>query len=101
MTVNELICLLNECDPDAEVRIMCQEGYPFENGVKGVAIREEFAGEECECFDRRIVDPHEEGCPAADEPEYGDGLQPNDVFIVEGRQERYGSKKAWEMVRGW
>jgi hypothetical protein len=34
------------------------------------------------------------------EPEYGAGLQPNDVFIVEGRQERYGSKKAWEVVRG-
>jgi hypothetical protein len=27
-----------------------------------------------------------------------DGLQANDVFIVEGRQERYGSKTAWQLV---
>jgi hypothetical protein len=27
-----------------------------------------------------------------------DDLQGNDVFIVEGRQERHGDKKAWELV---
>jgi hypothetical protein len=33
-------------------------------------VREEFAGGECECYDRGSVDPHEDGCPAAEEPDY-------------------------------
>jgi len=63
MTVNELIGLLQECDPEAEVRIMSQEGWPFENGV---AVREEFGGEECNC-EYGIGEPHEEGCAAEDD----------------------------------
>jgi hypothetical protein len=31
---------------------------------------------------------HEEGCPADDEPEFGDGCEARDVFILEGLQER-------------
>ena len=97
MTVGELIALLSECDEDAEVRIMSQEGWPFENGVRGVAVREDFPNDDCEC-DHRIAEPHEEGCPAEDDivPE---GCASNDVFIVEGEQERYGNKAAWEVYR--
>jgi hypothetical protein len=63
----------------------------------GVATRFEFPGEDCEC-DRRIDEPHEEGCPADDES-YPEGCEANDVFIVEGDQERYGNKAAWEVCR--
>jgi hypothetical protein len=56
---------------------MSQEGWPFENAIRGIAVREEFAGEECECYDRRRVDPHEDGCPAAEEPDYDGTLRPN------------------------
>ena len=28
-----------------------------------------------------------------------EGCAPNDVFIIEGEQERYGDKSAWEVVR--
>ena len=98
MTVSELMELLEGCDPDAEVRIMSQEGWPFECRVAGVAVREAFGDEECEC-DHRFVDPHEEGCPALGEPEYPEATAANDVFIVEGSQERYGSKRAWEACR--
>jgi len=89
--------LLECCDPEAEVRIMSQEGWPFENGIKGVAVRFEFPAEDCECV-HRIDEPHEEGCPALDDvvPE---GCAANDVFIVEGDQERYGHKAAWEVCR--
>lgn len=92
MTVNELRELLEGCDPEAEVRIMSQESWPFENAIRGVAVREDFAGEACEC------EPHEEGCPAEDDaaPE---NRAANDVFIVEGEQERYGDKSAWEVLR--
>ena len=98
MTVSELINRLEECDPEAEVRIMMQESWPFECEVDGVAVREEFGAESCDC-DRRLDEPHEEGCPAADDEDYGEGLKGNDVFIVEGRQERYGSKDAWLAAR--
>ncbi|MEX0781208.1 MAG: hypothetical protein WD557_01050 [Dehalococcoidia bacterium] len=97
MRVGELIALLSDCDEDAEVRIMSQEGWPFENGVRGVAVRSEFPNEDCDC-DPRWDRKHEDGCPATDDvvPE-GDSL--NDVFIVEGGQERYGNTAAWEVAR--
>ena len=98
MTVAELIELLQDCDPEAEVRTMTQENWPFENAIAGIAVREDFAGEPCDC-DHRINEPHEEGCPAIDRDEYDDGMAANDVFIVEGQQERYGDKEAWLVAR--
>ena len=98
MTVSELRELLEGCDPEAEVRIMSQESWPFENAIRGVVTREEVGGEEeCDC-DHRVTEPHEEGCPAGGEPQYPDGAEARDVFIVEGAQERYGSKAAWNLV---
>jgi hypothetical protein len=92
MTVQQLIDLFSDCQPEAEVRIMSQEAWPFENAVHGVCIREDLAPEDCSC-DHKITDPHEEECAAfgSEEP---DGTCPDDVFIVEGRQERYGDKSA-------
>lgn len=106
MTVQQLIDLLGECDPDATVRILMQENWPFECELEGIAIREEFAGGDvCEC-DRRVGRPHRDGCPAEEDDEdlddedlYGEGLRGNDVFLVEGTQERYGDKNAWSVVR--
>ena len=98
MTVSELISILEDCDPDATVRVMMQESWPFECDVAGVAVREEFAGEDCDC-DHKINEPHEEGCPAEDEGDCGPGLEGRDVFIVEGRQERYGDRSAWAVAR--
>ena len=86
--------MLRDCRPEAEVRIMSQEGWPFENGIHGVCVREDLGGDEsCEC-DHRITEPHEEGCPAVDG--YEDGLTADDVFIVEGQAERYGSQDGVE-----
>ena len=45
MTAAQLIALLEECDPDDEVRIMSQEDWPFENAILGVNVRESFAGD--------------------------------------------------------
>jgi hypothetical protein len=63
---------------------MTQENWPFENAITGIAVREDFAGEPCDC-DHRINEPHEEGCPALERDEYDDGMAANDVFIVEDR----------------
>ena len=97
MTVQELIERLKGCDPDVEVRIMSQESWPFENAISGVAVREDFDVNHCDC-DRRFTEAHEEGCGALGDNATSD-LQPNDVFIVEGPQERYGDKDAWSAAR--
>jgi hypothetical protein len=81
MQVRDLIELLEDQDPEAEVLIMTQESWPFENAIAGVAAREEIV--ECD----------------AGEGEREEGTAPNDVFIVEGRQLRYGSKAAWNAAR--
>ena len=99
MTVGELMSLLEDLDPDATVRIMMQENWPFECAVDGVVTRDMLGNPDCDC-DRRIGEPHDDECMAAEtnDDEYPDGLQANDVFIVEGRQERYGDKRAWELL---
>ncbi|MFN7698861.1 MAG: hypothetical protein ACK5U8_13265 [Deltaproteobacteria bacterium] len=88
MKVSELIELLQDQDPDAEVMIMSQESWPFENAVAGVAVREEF------------VDDDDEDCEddEREEPRYEKGTAANDVFLVEGQQLRYGSKAAWRVA---
>jgi hypothetical protein len=82
MQVRDLIELLEDQDPEAEVLIMTRESWPFENAVAGVASREE------------IVDSEPDEDAGTD-----DGTAPNDVFIVEGSQLRYGSKAAWNVAR--
>lgn len=76
MKVKELIQLLeDECDPEAQVYIMSQSEWPFEHSIAGVAERQDFEGDN-----------------AGDKPI---GIKPNDVFILEDRQIRYGRKAAW------
>jgi hypothetical protein len=76
MKVHQLIELLEGADPNADVCLMSQPAWPLEYAVAGIAVREDFA---------------EDG-EAAD-------LQPNDVFILEGAQLRYGSEAAWRARR--
>ena len=82
MTVSELMGLLEDCDPNAEVLVMSQPSWPFENSIMGVAVRSEISGED---------DDDEEEAPSSRD----DGARPNDVFILEGQQLRYGSRDAW------
>jgi hypothetical protein len=86
MKVRELIEILEDKDAEADVFIMTQSNWPFENDLEGVAVREDFREDE----------PDEEG-DAPTEDESGE-IKPNDVFLVEGRQLRYGSKSAWHCV---
>ena len=98
MGVQELIDLLSDLDPDAEVYVMSQETYPFENALAGVAVREDFIDaededEESEDADEGPVSSHERWS-ASDRQ-----LPRNDVFLLEGRQLRYGSREAWNVRR--
>ncbi len=94
MKVSKLIELLSDLDPDADVYVMSQRSYPFENSLDGLTIREDFV--DCDDDDEEANDDAE--APGPDDrwsaPE--SKLPRNDVFLLEGRQLRYGSSVAWD-----
>jgi hypothetical protein len=75
MKVCDLIELLEDMDPNADVLAMVQPRYPFEHRVEGAVQRGELLDSADESMD----------------------LDANDVFIVVGDQLRYGTKRAWEV----
>ena len=90
MKVSELIELLEEQDPDAEVLVMSQPNWPFELSLAGVTTREEML--------RADRDEDGDGDDDNEEPRIERGTAKNDVFLVEGEQLRYGSKTAWSVA---
>ena len=86
MTINELIERLEEyrdtIGGDAEVRLMTQSNWPFENDIFGLASGEEIndAADDQE--------PNDDGDVDADQV----------VYICEGQQLCYGTKRAWEVA---
>jgi len=86
MTISELIERLEEYRDefgDIEVRLMTQSHYPFENAIAGVASGAEInaAGDE-------------------DDPDDDGDVDDDDVlYIVEGQQLGYGTKRAWKVAR--
>ncbi|QDU76912.1 hypothetical protein Pan97_39690 [Bremerella volcania] len=82
MTIDDLIQRLEEyrdaLGGDAEVRLMTQQNWPFENEIVGLASGEE------------INEP--------DDGEDEDMDEDSVVFIIEGQQRCYGSKRAWEVA---
>ena len=86
MKVKELIEILEDMDQEASVFLASQPNWPFEYSVAGVAVREDFSG-----------DDDEDG--GGEERAYERGTAASDVFIVEGQQLRYGSKAAWSAAR--
>ncbi|WP_230777484.1 hypothetical protein [Roseiconus lacunae] len=89
MTLGELIGLLEEYrdehGEDCEVRLMTQQNWPFENRIAGVTSGAEMNEAEHD-------DPHE----FADDQDVAEDAM---VYIVEGGQICYGSKRAWETCR--
>ena len=89
MTIEELIERLEEyreaIGGDAEVRLMTQQQWPFENRICGLASSEEIA----DCYE----DDEDEG------GEEGQDKPAAVLFLVEGGQIGYGSKKAWEVAQ--
>ena len=81
MTLNELIERLEEyrdqLGEDTEVRLMTQQNWPFENTITGLVSGAEINEGDDEEEDEDVDDDHV-------------------VYIVEGRQLGYGSKRAWE-----
>jgi hypothetical protein len=73
--VRQLIDLLSEYSPEAEVRLAIQPRYPLEAHVAGVVSQSEIR--------------------AHSGKELGDD-EPEVVFLLEGAQVGYGSRVAWE-----
>lgn len=84
MTLNDLISLLEDYretfNGNTEVRLMTQHKWPFECSIEGV------------CSGREINE----------DPEGNDDDQDvghdSTIYIVEGSQLCYGSKRAWEVI---
>ena len=83
MKVAELIDILEEMDPDAEVLMGSQENWPFEYSLAGVTSREEMLAE----------------ADSDEEPSFENGTAGSDVFLVVGQQLRYGSNLMWRAIR--
>ena len=64
---------------DAEVRLMLQQNWPFENSIFGLASGKDINASE-------------------DDDEDEDVDSDNVLYIVEGEQLGYGSKRAWEVA---
>ena len=83
MTLNELIERLEEYrdlhGEDCEVRLMTQQNWPFENAIIGLVSGAEI----------NDTEDDEEG---DDDDVEADAV----VYIVEGTQLCYGSKRAWD-----
>ncbi len=88
MTIDQLIERLeeyrDEIGGDAEVRLMTQQNWPFENSIYGLA-----SGAEINDFDE---DDEDEGND-------DDATEDAVLYIVEGQQLGYGTKRAWDAAR--
>lgn len=94
MKVIELIALLDECDPDAEVRIATQPSYPLQSHVRGIATTDSLLN--CEGCEHREYSPCDD-CRAAETDHMGGSL----VWIAEGSQvydNPYAPRAIWDAV---
>ena len=86
MTIDQLIERLEEyrdlIGGDAHVRLMTQQNWLFENSITGV------------CSGEEINDAADEDDPDDD----GDVDDDAVLYIVEGQQLGYGTKRAWEIA---
>ena len=86
ITIDEMIARLeeyrDEIGGDAEVRLMTQPNWPFENAIVGLCSGEEInAAEDDE-----------------DSNDGGDVEADRVLYILEGEQLRYGTKRAWSTI---
>ena len=87
MTIDELIARLedyrDEIGGDAQVRLMTQQNWPFENSIYGLASGAE-------------INDYQDDEDGDDDDAAEDAV----LFIVEGQQLGYGTKRAWDAAHG-
>ena len=96
MKVKNLIEMLQGCDPNADVLIMSQPSWPFEYAIRGLTVRADFVSKD--------EDDDTGTSEEARESSYTDSFltqgKPNDVFLCEGQQLRYGNSDAFSACQG-
>ena len=94
MKVQELIYLLEQYDPDADVILGIQPSWPFEHRIRGVVERSEFV----EYDDEELAefDKEEEGDRSASRDSFSTAGKPTDVIICEGGQIRYADRNMFD-----
>jgi hypothetical protein len=101
MTIDELIARLedyrDEIGGDAEVRLMTQQNWPFENTICGLCSNKEIS----ESGDGDEQDQIGYGTKRACGVDDGDNSESDAsvVYIVEQDQIGYGTKRAWDVAR--
>lgn len=106
MTVEDLIEILEDMDPGAEVLIVTGQHWPFENVLNGVCVRSDIPSEDDDVDDDDDEYTDEDGYTLTeDEREKEDERDAEangrrtDVMICVGSQLRYGNKNAWDACR--
>jgi hypothetical protein len=99
VTVAELVELLEEYDPGTEVRLMEQPSWPFEYSIVGTWAPQP-QGPTCHGMADPGHDPSEcDECQRAEDAFTPEGSPPAGVvYLVEGQQLAYGTKRAWEVA---
>ena len=90
ITVGQLKEALEDYDDDLEVRFASQPNWPFEYSIRRFLVER-----------LQLVEDDEEAAQAMisfDEERDGPGAPKNCVFLVEGHQICYASKKIWDHV---
>jgi len=110
MNVRDLIERLEDEDPNAEVRMMCQQQWPFEYSIYGICSSSQLVEEDEEMTEDELEEEDTGRGLGEDDPLIKRGLQdrhpgtgitekPECVFLVEGSQLSYGNRAAWEVSR--
>jgi hypothetical protein len=90
MTVQELMSILEDMEPDADVVLAFQRSWPLEFSVAGVAQRADIEPEDGDDDEDEVGDDDAQAQRRRQE----DG-SPNDVILVEGQHLRYGHRGVW------
>ena len=89
MTIDQLIARLedyrDEIGGDAQVRLMTQQNWPFENSIYGLASGAE-------------INDYQNDEDGDDDDDSDDAAEDSVLFIVEGQQLGYGTKRAWDVA---
>ena len=97
MLLTDLIARLEELaqdHPDAEVRLMTQSAWPFQNSILGVTTSSDIAEEDAEAARESAMErghDFDDAYGPLKDPE----ANPEIIYLVEGSQLGYGSKSAW------
>jgi hypothetical protein len=91
MTVQELMSILENMEPDAEVVLAFQRSWPLEFSVARVALRADIEPEDGGDDEDKVGDD-DDAEPQRHRREEG---SPNDVILVEGQHLRYGHRGVW------